>query len=89
MPGRSRGNSTRTEILRFIKLKGRVAIAELSRAFDITPMAVRRHVRGLESAGLIRLERERRPKGRPASLCLVTDLGDNFFAANEVRQLRR
>ena len=71
--------STRNEVLRFIKIRGRAGIREISGVLRITPMAVRRHVRKLQSAGLVRTERVQRGRGRPADLCLLTDLGDGFF----------
>lgn len=74
-----RQESTRSKILRFVKVKGRAAIAEICRAFGITPVAVGRHVRELESAGLLVTETQRRPKGRPAAVCSLTDLGDSLF----------
>jgi len=79
MPGQTDEKGTRTAILRFIKIKGRAAIQEMSGAIGVTPMAVRRHVRRLQSAGLVRTEKTRRGRGRPADLCLLTDLGDGFF----------
>ena len=72
-------DTTRQKILHFIKIKGRPAISDISQALGITPMAVRRHVLGLQSSGLLRMEMERRTKGRPAALCLLTDLGDSLF----------
>lgn len=71
--------STRNEILRFIKIRGRAGIREISSALRVTPMAVRRHVRKLQSAGMLRTERVQRGRGRPTDLCLLTDLGDGFF----------
>jgi len=71
--------STRSEVVRFIKVKGCVAIQDISRALGITPMAVRRHVRRLHQAGLVRIEKARGARGRPAHLCLLTDLGDALF----------
>lgn len=79
MPGPMEDRSTRTELLRFVKIKGRVAIRELSHALGITPMAVRRHVRRLHQAGLIRIEKVHGARGRPAHLCLLTDIGDAMF----------
>ncbi len=72
-------DTTRQKILRFIKIKGQPVIADISHALGITPMAVRRHVLGLQGSGLVRMELERRTKGRPAALCLLTDLGDSLF----------
>jgi len=79
MPGLMEDKSTRAEVVRFVKVKGRVAIQDISRALGITPMAVRRHVRWLHEAGLVRIEKARGSRGRPAHLCLLTDLGDALF----------
>jgi len=79
MPGPMEDNSTRSEVVRFIKVKGRVAIQDISRALGITPMAIRRHVRRLQQAGLVRIEKAHGARGRPAHLCLLTDLGDALF----------
>lgn len=79
MPGAMEDKSTRTKLVRFVKVKGRVAIRDISRALGITPMAVRRHVRWLHQAGLVQIEKARGARGRPAHLCLLTDLGDALF----------
>lgn len=79
MPSPAEDKSTRTEVLRFIKVKGQVVVEEISRALGITPMAVRRHIRRLHDAGFLRIEKARRGRGRPAHLIFLTDLGDGFF----------
>ena len=79
MPGQQKEKSTRNEVLRFIKVKGRVVIEDISRALGITPMAVRRHIRRLHSAGFVQIEKSQRGRGRPAHLVLLTDLGDGLF----------
>ena len=79
MPGTMEDKSTRTKLVRFVKVKGRVAIRDISRALGITPMAVRRHVRWLHQAGLVQIEKAQGARGRPAHLCLLTDLGDALF----------
>ena len=79
MPGTMEDKSTRTKLVRFVKVKGRVAIRDISRALGITPMAVRRHVRWLHQAGLLQIEKAQGARGRPAHLCLLTDLGDALF----------
>ena len=79
MPPKPREHSTRNAILRLIKTAGPVAIQQISHALGITSMAVRRHVRLLEKAGLVTSEREHRPRGRPADLLRLTPCGDNFF----------
>jgi predicted ArsR family transcriptional regulator len=42
-------------------------------------MAVRRHLLHLRAAGLIQVKTERRPKGRPAAVHSLTELGDAEF----------
>ena len=79
MPGQQKEKSTRNEVLRFIKVKGRVVIEDISRALGITPMAVRRHIRRLHLAGFVQIEKAQRGRGRPAHLVLLTDLGDGLF----------
>jgi len=79
MPGAMEDKPTRTKLVRFVKVKGRVAIRDISRALGITPMAVRRHVRWLHQAGLVQIEKAQGARGRPAHLCLLTDLGDALF----------
>jgi len=79
MPGAMEDKPTRTKLVRFVKVKGRVAIRDISRALGITPMAVRRHVRWLHQAGLLQIEKAQGARGRPAHLCLLTDLGDALF----------
>ena len=79
MPGQVEEKSTRTEVLRFIKVKGRAVIEDISRALGITPMAVRRHIRRLHGDGFVRIEKTQRGRGRPAHLIFLTDLGDGLF----------
>ena len=72
-------HSTRTQILQFIKRKGRACILEISRALGVTPMGVRRHVARLQTLGAIRKEKQRCGRGRPADAISLTDLGDGLF----------
>ena len=73
------GRNTRNEILQLVKMRGPAAIREISQTLAITPMAVRRHVRQLQKAGLLRTEKTKQGRGRPADYCLLTDLGDGLF----------
>lgn len=72
-------HSTRTQILRFLKVKGRTRIREISRALGVTPMGVRRHLARLRTMGVIRKEKQCCGRGRPADVISLTDLGDGLF----------
>jgi predicted ArsR family transcriptional regulator len=58
-------------ILRLLAIEGRT-VAELSEMLEITPTAVRQHIRVLEAAGLVTAERRRATKGRPSSVYAAT-----------------
>ena len=73
------GRNTKNEILQLVKMRGRAAIREISQTLAITPMAVRRHVRQLQKAGLLHTEKTKQGRGRPADSCLLTELGDGLF----------
>jgi len=79
MPDKPPEHGTRIEIIRFIKVKGRACIREISRALCLTPMGVRRHLDRLQRLGMIRAERQRGARGRPADVWLLTELGDSLF----------
>ena len=71
--------STRREILHFIKRHGAAEPRVLAESCGLTTMAVRRHLLKLRAEGLIQPRTERRPKGRPATLYSLTELGDAEF----------
>ncbi|MEK7404610.1 MAG: HTH domain-containing protein [Acidobacteriota bacterium] len=71
--------STKADILRFLKTKGAVDAKALAAACGLTTMAVRRHLLELRAAALIQVKTERRPKGRPTTLHSLTELGDAEF----------
>lgn len=73
------GQSTKSEILRFLKTKGGAEAKAIAQACGLTTMAVRRHLLDLRAAGLIQVKTERRPKGRPTTVHLLTELGDAQF----------
>ena len=71
--------STKPEILRFLKTTGGSEAKAIAGACGLTTMAVRRHLLNLRAAGLIQLKTERRPKGRPTTVHSLTELGDAEF----------
>ena len=71
--------STRTEILRFLKANGGAEAKAIAKACGPTTVAVRRHLLNLRAAGLIQAKTERRPKGRPTTVYSLTESGDAEF----------
>ena len=71
--------STRTEILRFLKANGGAEAKVMAKACGLTTVAVRRHLLNLRVAGLIQAKTERRPKGRPTTVYSLTESGDAEF----------
>jgi len=71
--------STRTEILRFLKANGGAEAKAIAKACGPTTMAVRRHLLNLRVAGLIQAKTEWRPKGRPTTVYSLTASGDAEF----------
>lgn len=71
--------TTRTEVLRFLKTRGESEAKTIAEFCGLTTMAVRRHLLKLLADGAIRARTERRPKGRPTTLYSLTDLGDAQF----------
>ena len=71
--------STRREILRFVKTRGGAEAKAIAEACGLTTMAVRRHLLNLRAAGLIQVKTEHRPKGRPTTVHSLSELGDAEF----------
>ncbi len=71
--------STRTEILRFLKTNGGAEAKAIAKACGVTTVAVRRHLLNLRAAGLIQAKTERRPKGRPTTVYSLSESGDAEF----------
>jgi predicted ArsR family transcriptional regulator len=75
--------STRARIARLILENGPVSAAALSTRLGLTPAAVRRHLDGLLTGGMIEVRSARRPasrgRGRPAKLFVITDAGRSAF----------
>jgi predicted ArsR family transcriptional regulator len=71
--------STKSEILRFLKTDGAGEAKVIAEACGVTTVAVRRHLLDLRAAGLIQVKTERRPKGRPTTVHSLSELGDAEF----------
>ena len=71
--------STKTKILRFLKVNGSADVKAIAKACGLTTVAVRQHLLNLRTTGLIHVKTEHRPKGRPTTVHLLTELGDAEF----------
>ena len=75
----SRRDPTRTQVLVYLKCRGRASVQELAAELGVTSMAVRRHLLQLENAHWVTPELERRARGRPAYVYTLTSEGDAQF----------
>jgi DeoR family suf operon transcriptional repressor len=70
---------TRGEILIALKKAQPLTTKELAERFDVTPNALRRHLKELESQGMVRYRREVRGVGGPVFAFTLTDNGEALF----------
>lgn len=77
-----RSSARQAILLHLKKSETGLTVDDLSSLLEITPMAVRRHLGVLESAGLIQAEVERRPKGRPANVYTLCESAHDLFPNN-------
>ncbi len=77
--GKAVKDTTRRQILEYLKQRGRATVDEIAAAAGITSMGVRRHLLALENADLVRVELERRPMGRPTHIYELTDSAEELF----------
>lgn len=71
--------STKDQILTFLKRTGCGTVDEIARGFGLARMTVRQHLAALERDGLVRSREERRPAGRPHLLFSLSDSGQEKF----------
>lgn len=85
----------RGDVLVALKKAQPLTAKELGRQFGVTPNALRRHLKELESEGLVRYQREIRGVGGPVFAYSLTEAGERLFpraydsALNEVLELVR
>ena len=70
---------TRAEILTALKKAQPLTAKELADRFGITPNALRRHLKELESEGVVRYSREIHGVGGPVFAFSLTDAGESLF----------
>lgn len=75
---RKAGEPARDELVRILKLRGKMSVAELCKNLKLTQTAVRRYITHYQSKGLISSELQHRSKGRPV---YIYRLSENASAA--------
>ena len=75
-------SSTRREILRLMRISGGRTAQQLAAQLGITSMGVRRHLMTLERDGLVRVQTQRQPAGRPTFVYNLTEEGNDTFPRN-------
>ena len=70
---------TRGEILTALKKAQPLTAKELASKFGVTPNALRRHLKELETEGIVRYQREIRGVGGPVFAFSLTDVGEALF----------
>ena len=70
---------TRGEILTALKMAQPLTAKELADKFGVTPNALRRHLKELESEGIVRYQREIRGVGGPVFAFSLTEAGEALF----------
>lgn len=72
-------DTTRRQILNYLKQHGRATVDEIATAIGITSMGVRRHLLALENADFVSMQLERRPLGRPTHVYRLTESAEALF----------
>lgn len=76
-------SSTQRKVLETLKRQGEATATELAESLEISSSAVRQHLNGLRSAGLIEARQERGNTGRPADRYHATELTESLFVSAE------
>ncbi len=82
-------SSTHDEILRTIRARGRVTVAELAEGLGITLVSVRHHLSSLQAEGLVKSTEVRQGVGRPRLVYALTEAGQERFPARYARLSER
>ena len=71
--------STKQDILQYLLKGGQGTALELAESLDISPQAIRRHLKDLEAEGLIQYQSVQAGMGRPQHIYQLTSLGRDRF----------
>lgn len=75
----SQQNSTKQDILQRLLKQGEATALELAESLEISPQAIRRHLKDLEGDGLIEYQSAQVGMGRPQHIYKLTDRGRDRF----------
>src|SRR5271154_4295402 len=70
---------THKAVLTHLKRRGQMTVSELCEALEITSMAVRRHLTGLQKEGLVDSKIVRQLRGRPTYHYCLTEKAESLF----------
>lgn len=90
--GQSYGNdveSTREQVLRFVRGRREATVAQLAEVLDVSAQAVRRHLDGLRADGLLDARLERHGVGRPSLVFFATERGEELSGRTYLQLLSR
>jgi predicted ArsR family transcriptional regulator len=81
--------STREQVLRFVRGRRQATVAQLAEALDLSQQAIRRHLDGLRADGLLDARIERHGIGRPALVFFATERGEDYSGRTYLQLLSR
>jgi predicted ArsR family transcriptional regulator len=81
--------TTRDQVLRFVRGRRETTVAQLAEALDLSQQAVRRHLDGLRADGLLDAKLERHGVGRPSLLFFATERGEELSGRTYLQLLSR
>jgi predicted ArsR family transcriptional regulator len=81
--------STREQVLRLIRGRRELTVAQLAEALALSPQAIRRHLDSLRADGFVDVRLERHGIGRPALIYFATELGEEASGRTYLQLLAR
>ena len=81
--------STREQILRYVRGRRETTVAQLAESLHLSQQAVRRHLDGLRADGLVDVRQERHGVGRPTLLFYTTERGEELAGRTYLQMLTR
>jgi DeoR family suf operon transcriptional repressor len=81
--------TTREQVLRFVRGRREATVAQLAEALDVSPQAVRRHLDGLRADGFLDARLERHGVGRPSLIFFATERGEELSGRTYLQLLSR
>ena len=81
--------STREQILRYVRGRRESTVAQLAEALDLSQQAVRRHLDSLRADGFVDAKLERHGVGRPALVFFATERGEELSGRTYLQLLSR